>query len=144
MTKYEIILYWSSEDDAFIAEVPELAGCAADGATRQEALANAETAIEECWKRLGSLAAHPRTQGPAAICLSRPAGRASEAAPRIALSLPFGAQMSLTTAIQAPRGNRITCKGWHQEAALRMLHNNLDPEVAENPDELIVYGGRGR
>ncbi len=39
MTKYEIILYWSAEDDAFIAEVPELAGCAADGATRQEALA---------------------------------------------------------------------------------------------------------
>src|ERR1017187_8772938 len=96
------------------------------------------------WKRLGSLAAHPRTQGPAAICLSRPAGRASQAAPRIALSLPFGAQMSLTTAIQAPRGNRITCKGWHQEAALRMLHNNLDPEVAENPDELIVYGRTGR
>src|SRR5580700_9629342 len=63
---------------------------------------------------------------------------------RIALSLPFGAYMSLTTAIQAPRGRQITCKGWHQEAALRMLHNNLDPEVAENPDELIVYGGRGR
>jgi len=52
--------------------------------------------------------------------------------------------MSTTTAIQAPRGNAITCKGWHQEAALRMLHNNLDPEVAENPDELIVYGGRGK
>jgi urocanate hydratase len=52
--------------------------------------------------------------------------------------------MSLQTAIRAPRGNAITCKGWHQEAALRMLHNNLDPEVAENPDELIVYGGRGR
>jgi predicted RNase H-like HicB family nuclease len=47
MTKYEIILYWSSEDDAFIAEVPELAGCAADGATRQEALANAEVVIIE-------------------------------------------------------------------------------------------------
>jgi predicted RNase H-like HicB family nuclease len=47
MTKYEIILYWSSEDDAFIAEVPELAGCAADGATRQEALANVEVIIEE-------------------------------------------------------------------------------------------------
>jgi len=47
MTKYEIILYWSSEDDAFIAEVPELAGCAADGATRQEALANAEVVIAE-------------------------------------------------------------------------------------------------
>jgi predicted RNase H-like HicB family nuclease len=47
MTKYEIILYWSNEDEAFIAEVPELAGCAADGVTRQEALANAETVIAE-------------------------------------------------------------------------------------------------
>jgi predicted RNase H-like HicB family nuclease len=47
MTKYEIILYWSSEDDAFIAEVPELPGCAADGATRQEALANVEVVIAE-------------------------------------------------------------------------------------------------
>jgi urocanate hydratase len=52
--------------------------------------------------------------------------------------------MSLTTALRAPRGRELSCKGWHQEAALRMLHNNLDPEVAENPDELIVYGGRGR
>jgi predicted RNase H-like HicB family nuclease len=47
MTKYEIILYWSSEDDAFVAEAPELAGCAADGATRQEALANIEVVIAE-------------------------------------------------------------------------------------------------
>jgi predicted RNase H-like HicB family nuclease len=47
MTKYEIILYWSAEDDAFIAEVPELAGCAADGATRQEALANPELVMAE-------------------------------------------------------------------------------------------------
>ena len=47
MTKYEIILYWSIDDDAFIAEVPELPGCAADGPTRQKALANAETAIQE-------------------------------------------------------------------------------------------------
>ena len=47
MTKYEIILYWSEQDQAFIAEVPELAGCAADGPTRQEALANAETVIGE-------------------------------------------------------------------------------------------------
>ena len=52
--------------------------------------------------------------------------------------------MSLTTAIRAPRGTSLRCKGWHQEAALRMLRNNLDPEVAENPDELIVYGGTGR
>lgn len=47
MTKYELILYWSSEDSAFIAEVPELPGCAADGATRLEALANVEIAIAE-------------------------------------------------------------------------------------------------
>lgn len=47
MTKYEIILYWSVDDDTFIAEVPELPGCAADGLTRQEALANAEIVIQE-------------------------------------------------------------------------------------------------
>ena len=47
MTKYEIILYWSEEDQAFIAEVPELPGCAADGPTRQESLANAEVVIAE-------------------------------------------------------------------------------------------------
>jgi urocanate hydratase len=46
--------------------------------------------------------------------------------------------------ISAPRGRDISCKGWHQEAALRMLMNNLDVEVAENPDELIVYGGSGK
>jgi len=46
--------------------------------------------------------------------------------------------------LRAPRGNELTCKGWQQEAALRMLHNNLDPEVAENPRELVVYGGNGR
>ena len=46
--------------------------------------------------------------------------------------------------VRAPRGREISCKGWHQEAALRMLMNNLDPEVAEKPDELIVYGGTGR
>jgi len=47
MTKHEIILYWSSEDEAFIAEVPELSGCAADGTTRQEALANVAVVIAE-------------------------------------------------------------------------------------------------
>ncbi len=46
--------------------------------------------------------------------------------------------------IRAPRGNEISCKGWQQEAALRMLMNNLDPDVAENPARLIVYGGTGR
>jgi predicted RNase H-like HicB family nuclease len=46
-TKYEIIIYWSSEDNAFIAEVPELPGCAADGRTRREALKNAEVVIRE-------------------------------------------------------------------------------------------------
>jgi predicted RNase H-like HicB family nuclease len=47
MSKYEVIIYWSNEDDAFVAEVPELAGCMADGATYQEALANAEVVIQE-------------------------------------------------------------------------------------------------
>jgi len=46
--------------------------------------------------------------------------------------------------IHAPRGTEITCKGWQQEAAMRMLMNNLDPEVAEKPEELIVYGGTGK
>lgn len=52
--------------------------------------------------------------------------------------------MSEKRIVKAPRGNRISCKGWGQEAALRMLMNNLDPDVAEKPDELIVYGGTGR
>ena len=46
--------------------------------------------------------------------------------------------------VRAPRGTQISCKGWQQEAALRMLMNNLDPDVAEKPDELIVYGGSGK
>jgi urocanate hydratase len=46
--------------------------------------------------------------------------------------------------IRAPHGSELSCKGWQQEAALRMLMNNLDPDVAENPDELVVYGGRGK
>jgi urocanate hydratase len=46
--------------------------------------------------------------------------------------------------IRAPRGSELSCKGWVQEAALRMLHNNLDPEVAERPDDLVVYGGTGK
>jgi urocanate hydratase len=51
---------------------------------------------------------------------------------------------SPTRRISAPRGPAITCKGWPQEAALRMLMNNLDPDVAERPEDLVVYGGSGR
>src|SRR5438552_4966757 len=46
--------------------------------------------------------------------------------------------------IKTPVGNKLSCKGWIQEAALRMLHNNLDPDVAERPEDLIVYGGTGK
>src|SRR3954462_12795558 len=46
--------------------------------------------------------------------------------------------------VRAPRGPELSCRGWQQEAALRMLMNNLDPAVAENPDALVVYGGTGR
>ena len=56
--------------------------------------------------------------------------------------------MTMTTSgprpVRAARGNTLTAQGWPQEAALRMLMNNLDPEVAEHPDELVVYGGTGR
>src|SRR5271168_2140670 len=52
--------------------------------------------------------------------------------------------MSEPRTLRAPRGREITCKGWVQEAALRMLHNNLDPEVAERPQDLVVYGGTGK
>jgi urocanate hydratase len=52
--------------------------------------------------------------------------------------------MSGKRIIQAPRGSERSCKGWHQEAAMRMLMNNLDPDVAEDPDQLVVYGGTGR
>ncbi len=63
MTRYEVIIYWSPEDEAFIAEVPELAGCMADGVTHQEALANAQVIISE-WietaKELGRSIPEPR------------------------------------------------------------------------------------
>src|SRR6266571_3238094 len=51
---------------------------------------------------------------------------------------------TLSRHVSAPRGAAITCKGWPQEAALRMLMNNLDPDVAERPDDLVVYGGNGK
>src|SRR5436853_3674509 len=52
--------------------------------------------------------------------------------------------MSGKRIIHAPRGSERTCKGWVQEAAMRMLMNNLDPDVAERPEDLVVYGGTGR
>jgi urocanate hydratase len=52
--------------------------------------------------------------------------------------------MSAARTVRAPRGSALSCKGWQQEAALRMLMNNLDPDVAEKPDELIIYGGSGK
>ncbi|MDE2291209.1 MAG: urocanate hydratase, partial [Elusimicrobia bacterium] len=55
------------------------------------------------------------------------------------LERPAGAPV-----IRAPRGKKLSCKGWQQEAALRMLMNNLDPEVAERPQDLVVYGGKGK
>src|SRR5437870_7977112 len=51
---------------------------------------------------------------------------------------------TITRTISAPRGTALSCKGWPQEAALRMLMNNLDAEVAEKPEDLIVYGGKGK
>ena len=51
---------------------------------------------------------------------------------------------TMTPSIRAPRGSQLRCKGWQQEAALRCLMNNLDPEVAERPADLVVYGGIGR
>src|SRR5438045_6255222 len=50
----------------------------------------------------------------------------------------------MSRTVRAPRGTTLRCKGWQQEAALRMLMNNLDPDVAERPADLIVYGGSGR
>src|SRR3984893_4905742 len=58
--------------------------------------------------------------------------------------MPVETEIRIPTSIRAPRGNAITCRGWQQEAAMRMLMNNLDEEVAERPRDLVVYGGTGR
>src|SRR5882672_3447528 len=60
------------------------------------------------------------------------------------LSHPKSESQSKKRVVRAPRGLEKTCQGWIQEAALRMLMNNLDPEVAEDPDRLVVYGGSGK
>jgi urocanate hydratase len=59
-------------------------------------------------------------------------------------SSPTSSALPGARPVRAPRGSERTCKGWAQEAAMRMLMNNLDPEVAERPDDLVVYGGMGR
>lgn len=56
----------------------------------------------------------------------------------------MNADMHTARVVRAPRGRTLQCRGWEQEAALRMLMNNLDPDVAERPDDLVVYGGTGR
>src|SRR5262249_14891803 len=83
--------------------------------------------------RSGAKRAHlsPAARGPPAVKL------------RLASCARAGA-MSEPRTLRAPRGPEISCKGWIQEAALRMLHNNLDPEVAERPQDLVVYGGTGK
>src|SRR3954463_5950271 len=58
--------------------------------------------------------------------------------------MPVETEIQASASIRAPRGNQITCKGWQQEAAMRMLMNNLDEEVGEQPRDLVVYGGTGR
>ena len=58
--------------------------------------------------------------------------------------MPVRSKTPPAPVIRAPRGSQLQCKSWATEAAMRMLMNNLDPEVAENPAELVVYGGRGK
>src|SRR5690242_15016612 len=77
------------------------------------------------------------------------AGSGSSVRARLPATLvPLHEEATVTIAgpreVHAPRGAELSCKGWQQEAALRMLMNNLDPDVAERPDDLVVYGGTGR
>src|SRR6266700_2633093 len=83
--------------------------------------------------------------------ITSPQRQQGRAPPLLALRARAGGRaMSTATlpaaprVIRAPRGPQRTCKGWVQEAALRMLMNNLDPDVAEDPDRLVVYGGSGK
>jgi urocanate hydratase len=64
--------------------------------------------------------------------------------PSDTLAPPAAAPVARARRVTAPRGTQLSCRGWQQEAALRMLMNNLDPDVAERPDDLVVYGGTGR
>src|SRR5262249_35821985 len=72
----------------------------------------------------------------------RPCPRRSGRAPRRGRSCDR--EVPVTEVLRAPRGPELNCQGWLQEAALRCLLNNLDPDVAEDPEHLVVYGGTGR
>jgi urocanate hydratase len=61
-----------------------------------------------------------------------------------ASTAPSAGVLGTPRTVRAPRGTQVSCKGWQQEAALRMLMDNLDPEVAEKHDELSAYGGSGK
>src|SRR5439155_20439 len=77
----------------------------------------------------------------------RTGAEASNTPPSLSLRFPPGHDGLMTQSrepIHAPRGTQLTCQSWATEGAMRMLMNNLDPEVAEHPDQLIVYGGSGR
>src|SRR5882757_329733 len=67
-----------------------------------------------------------------------------QASSDIATATQLSAALPGARPVRAPRGTVRSCKSWIQEAALRMLMNNLDPEVAEDPDRLVVYGGTGK
>src|SRR6185312_3521799 len=80
--------------------------------------------------------------GEAAVTTAAPEGRRPPIGerPRITESIPTARRVDMAT----PRGLKLTCRGWEQEGALRCLLNNLDPAVAERPDDLVVYGGTGK
>ena len=82
------------------------------------------------------------------LVADRPVGADIEAAAQLiedgGIAAAMEPEVAMPPTIRAPRGTELSTKGWLQEAALRMLMNNLDPDVAENPDELVVYGGRGK
>ncbi len=78
-------------------------------------------------------------------CLYNPPAGCDKMSARVSAMSKVSVESASTyQPVRAPRGTAISCKGWQQEAALRMLMNNLDPEVAERPEELIVYGGAGK
>src|ERR1700758_2137623 len=116
--------------------------------------------VQSAWWYTESSSSHetPRTRASAAPNVDLPAPEvpppetrrtAAEPSSRFTRLSPrfpprHDGHMTSRQPVRAPRGDQRTCKGWGQEGAMRMLMNNLDPEVAEHPDQLIVYGGSGR